>query len=69
MKSKEDMIEIIEEVLRNAPLSISQTRRSGSNGLRNAKYIAEAVLKALCGALPDTLKTHEYYNQLKQWGE
>ena len=39
--------EIITEVLNNAHLNISITRRSGSNGLRNAKEIAEQIVKAL----------------------
>ena len=39
--------EIITQVLNNAHFSISMTRRSGSNGLRNAKEIAEQIVKAL----------------------
>ena len=39
-----DMKEKMAEVLRNAPLSISQTRRAGSNGLRNADEIADKIL-------------------------
>ena len=30
---------------------------------------ARKAIEALCGALPDTIRTHEYYNQLKQWGK
>lgn len=39
--------EIIVEVLQHAELSISMTRRRGSNGLRNAGEIADKIIEAL----------------------
>ena len=71
MKSKEEMIEIM----------------AGAIGSMKSAYIedelelAEAALRALCGALPDiplkvigdgsvvTFFADGLYNQLKQWGE
>lgn len=41
------MKEKIESILKATPLSISQTRRAGSNGLRNAEEITASILEAL----------------------
>lgn len=50
------MVARVAEAIRQVPLSISSTRRSGQNGLRNAEDVAQAALDA-CQAqkLLDTL--------------
>jgi len=43
----QDIKQRVEEILKNTPLVISQTRRAGSNGLRNADEIADKIVKEL----------------------
>ena len=64
MKSKEDMIDWISE-----QDEVINACRAYDSNCGTVTEIVDEVIKALCGALPDTLKTHEYYNKLKQWGE
>ncbi len=46
----------VEAILKKAPLSISQTRRAGSNGLRNASEIADLIIE---GAIKDLTEQNE----------
>ncbi len=46
----------VEAILNEAPLSISQTRRAGSNGLRNASEIADLII---AGAIKDLAEQNE----------
>src|SRR5262245_25314370 len=49
----------VEAAIRKVPLSISSTRRSGQNGLRNADEVAQAAIKAChADALAVTLREY-----------
>ena len=78
MKSKEEMIEVMARAMR-------ENVKFGDFWDKNdSEVLAEAALKALCGALPELTKKPKFsgfidslvmtdapklYNQLKQWGE
>jgi hypothetical protein len=53
----EEAVEAAQEAVKQTPLNISSTRRSGQNGLRNADEVAQAVLRAFMEKVP--LFTHE----------
>ncbi|CAB4214045.1 hypothetical protein UFOVP1454_16 [uncultured Caudovirales phage] len=74
MKSKEEMIEVMADALRDECLKMFGSNWSNDK----AERFGGAALKALCGALPDVnmesnlsniASRAELYNQLKQWGK
>lgn len=71
MKSKEEMIEVMIMAFENAIESACDEVDECYDMMQGhlTEIGMKAALKALCKALPDTIRTHEYYNQLKQWGK
>ena len=74
MKTKEEMIETMARAIRDNYVEVHKQVGDMEymyivEDLELYKLPAKIALKALCGALPDTIRTHEFYNQLKQWGK
>ena len=66
MKSKEEMIEVMGEAIRN------NVKFGDFWDKNDSEVLAEAALKALCGALPEHYERDfaaNNYTQLKQWGK
>jgi len=64
--NREKIIEDMAMAIKKTPLNISSTRRSGSNGLRNAEEVAEVALNAsgLFERIEDLTGTLEHLKHL-----
>lgn len=65
--SQSPLVARMAEAIRQVPLSISSTRRSGQNGLRNAEEVAQAAMEA-CRAeeMRQVLEILVYAKEMKE---